>query len=320
MRWLGAAATALLLLFSAPHAWPAKVKPRTAPDRFATQELVLQWIDGYRLDPEPAHLPEAVRAMARLGLLRDSDASGLYVGFMAGVLGDNQQKAEKLVTGMFPMLPEDQGAIVKAIAYSGLPDWKGLLGKFVERMPARKVLIDRFLTGKEKVLERLPLETGPAPVDTLWGFYFATGSFQPVHRIIAALHWAREKSDVNRLTVGSVAKWTLATNASRDKGLLDMLRLELRQRHPRATLVELKEIVEAAESFETGKIRKDAVAAIEELKRKGPQANPAWTWASVAIAVGCVAASATGVGATVGVPCVLGGALTSAGAKLWGTP
>jgi hypothetical protein len=318
MRWLAPWLVALLIVPLADAAGaPAKRPPSS---QFASQELILQWIDGYRLEPEPARLPEAVQAMSRLGLLRDTDSAGMYVGFMAGVLGENPRRAEKLITGMFPMVPEDQGSLIRAIAYSGLPGWQGLLSKFVERMPARGVLIDRFLSGKEKLLDKLPLETGPAPVDTLWGYYFATGSFAPVKRIVAALDWAKETKDVNKLTVGSVAKWTLATNASRDKGLLDMLRSELRQRHTDQVRAALKEVVEAAESYETGKIRKDAVAAIEELKRRGPQGNPMWTWTSMAIAVGCVAATATGVGATIGVPCVVGGALSSAAGKLWGTP
>jgi hypothetical protein len=318
MRWFAAALSALLLLPpSDAMAAAAKKRPQATP--FASQEQILQWIDGYRLEPEPARLPQAVQDMSRLGLLRDSDSAGMYIGFMAGVLGSNPKSAEKLVTGMFPMPPEDQGALIKAIAYSGLPDWQALLTRFVERMPARRVLIERYLTGKEKLLDKLPLETGPAPVDTLWGYYFATGSFVPVLRIVAALQWAKEKKDVNKLTAGGVAKWTLATNAARDKGLLDMLRGELGRRHSDEVRAELKEVIEAAETYETGKIRKEAVAAIEELKRRGPQPDSRWTWASVAIAVGCVAATATGVGATVGVPCVVGGALTSAGAKLWGT-
>ena len=108
--------------------------PARGDGPFATHEQILQWINDYRLEPEPKKLPEALKAMSRLGLLRDQDTTGVYVGFAAGVLGSNPNMAEKLVTRMFPMPPEDQAVIVKAIAYSGLPDWKRLLGKFVERM------------------------------------------------------------------------------------------------------------------------------------------------------------------------------------------
>ena len=184
MRYFGAGLLALFLMLLAG---PSSAAKQQLNDPFGTQEQILQWINDYRLEPQPNRLPAAVKAMARLGLFRDQDTAGMFVGFMAGVLGSNPKSAEKLVTGMFPMPPEDQAAIIKAIAYSGLPNWQQLMGKFVERMPARKTLIDSYLNGKAPVLHNLPLESGPAPVDTLWGFYFATGSFEPVYRIVGAL-------------------------------------------------------------------------------------------------------------------------------------
>jgi hypothetical protein len=321
----GAIVAALLLLpgHAAAAAKPAAVaQSATAAknDRFASHERILQWIDGYRSEPDPERVPEAVQAMSRLGLLKDLDTAGVFIGFVAGVLGDNQLKAESLVARMFPMPPEDQAIIIKAIAYSGLPDWKELLGKFVERMPARKVLIDQYLHGKAKVLKDLPLDSGPAPIDTLWGYYFATESFEPVLRIMTALPWSEDKSDVNKLTIGSMAKWTLASNAARDKGLLDLCRAELKHQ-PKKVAGPLKDVAEAAEAYETGRIRKEALAAIEELKRRGPSKSTAWAWAaqagSTAIAVGCVVASATG-HVELGLPCIITGALSSAATKLLG--
>ena len=330
MRFVHAGLLGLLLTFVLVPTVSAQMtslaSPQGDPRRpFGTHEQILKWIDGYRLEPQPKHLPQAVKSMSQLGLFRDSDASGIYVGFMAGVIESNPKDAKKLVTGMFPMPPEDQSAIIKAIAYSGRPDWKDLMGQFVERMPARKTLIDSYLHGKAKLLHDLPLESGPAAVDTLWGYYFATGSHEPVRRIVTALRWSSDKADVNKLTVGSISKWTLANNASRDKGLLDLLRDEQRlSSHDKHVRAELKEIVEAAETFETGKIRKEALAAIEELKRKGPQPNNAWStaayWGSTAIAVGCVVASAAGQVA-IGLPCIITGALSSAAVKLFnGSP
>lgn len=285
---------------------------REAKLRFTSQQQLLEWIDRYREDPEPERLPHAVHAMRDLGLLRDPDAAGVYAGFVAGVLSDNQLRAEALVGRMFPMPPEDQGLVIRAVAWSGLPEWKGLLRKLVERMPARRVLIDRYLSDKEKSLYAVPLESGPAAIDTLWGFYFATGSIVPVQRIMIALPWsARTEKDVEKLTIGSMAKWTLANNAQRDKGLLDLLRVEVGHQ-PKEIAGPLREVVEAAQAFETHKIRKDALAAIESLKRNGPPRTTSWkTWAArageTAIAVGCIAAGALGQ-VQLGLPCIVTGA------------
>lgn len=285
---------------------------------FKSQQDVLRWISGYKAHPEPKRLPEAVQAMSRLGVFRDLEQAGIYIGFMAGVLGNNSAMAEKLVAAMFPIPPEDQVAVIRAIAYSGIPEWKGLLGKFVERMPARKVLIQHHLFGAAPTLETLPLKDSPAALDTLWGFYFATGSPAPLRRILTVLPWARDGNDVEKLTLGSMAKWTLATNAQKDKELLDILKFEL-NRQPKDILRELREVIAAAETFETAKLRKDAVAAIEELRRKGPQSvRSASYWGQAgqtALALGCVVAGVMG-HAEVGIPCIITGAVSSAALKL----
>ncbi len=280
---------------------------------FASGERVLQWISAYREDPQPKRLPAFVKAVAKLGLLNDDERSGIYFGFVAGVLADNQLQAVELAEQMFPLRPEHQIIVIRAIAYSGLPDWKAMLGQLAERMPARKVLISKFLFGDGKPLEELSYDQGPQVLDAWWGFYFATGSYYPAQRIIAALKWAGEEDDLERLTVGSMAKWTLATNASRDKYLLDYLRLE--QAHqPKDIARHLRDVVVAAENFEVAKLRRKTLATIDKLKKNGPAKWGKWAWwgraGQLALAAGCVAASALGQ-VEFGIPCVIGGAASS---------
>lgn len=285
---------------------------------FERSEQLLKWINEYRQAPAPDRLPEAVRAMGNLGLLRELENAGVYIGFTAGVLGTNPDKAELLVSRMFPMPPEDQVVIIRAIAYSGLPDWKVLLEKFVERMPARMVLLRKYLYGDGKTLTEMPVADGGAYViDALWGYYFATGYREPITRIVSSLALANDKNDVEKVTIGSMAKWTLATNASREKELLDILVNEMNTQ-PSEVRKPLREVIEAAETFETGKIKKDAMAAIEELKTKGSQKSRDFAWwgqvGQTALALGCVGAAAGGMVA-LGIPCVVGGAVSSAALK-----
>lgn len=304
----------LLTAIGAEAARP-KAAPKAQP--FTSAEHILRFIDGYRARPEPERLPEVVKAASSLGLFRDMEGAGVHVGFMAGVIAANPDKAEKLITAMFPIPPEDQVAIIRAIAYSGLPDWKALLGKFVERMPARSVLIERHLADKLPTLQNAPMEKGPVVLDANWGFYFATSSPEPVDRIIATLAWAKEENDIEKLTVAGMAKWTLANNASRDT---DLLRHMKEQAAIRGKLVAttLKDIIEAVETSETARIRKEAVAGIDELRAKGPAKNRNLSWWAQAgttlIAAGCIVAGATG-HVEFGIPCVIGGPLSTAAAK-----
>ncbi len=312
-KWIATLFAFVALLIAPVEA--SKGKPK-APV-FDSPEAIQRWINGYRAMPEPKRLAAAVQAMVRLGVLRETDSAGLYFGFVAGVIAANPEAADKLVASLFPLPPEDQIVVVRAIAWSGLPDWKDRLGRFVERMPARRVLIERHLFDKLPALIDVPLDENTAGIDALWGFYYATGSAVPVRRLIGALAWSMEANNVDKLTAGSMAKLTLAINASRDTDLLFILKREALTQ-TKATARPLAEVIEAAETYETGRIRKQALAAIDTLKQKGPaSARNMSFWGQVgttALAVGCVAASALGQ-VQVGIPCVVGGAASSAALK-----
>lgn len=314
---------ALLFALGIASVTAAAPKRKAPAEAFPSAGKLMEWINNYRNAPEPDKLPAAVHAMHRLGLLKDVEGAGVFIGFVAGVLGANPEKAETLVAGMFPMPPEEQPIIIKGIAYSGLPEWKALLTKFVERMPARSVMIREYLYGNGKTLYELPLEEGMGPIDTLWGVYFATGSSKPVLHLITALAWAEEKENLDKLTAAGMAKWTLASNAVRDYTLLTLYRTE-QAKQKDLIAKHLGEAIRAAELFETQKLRKEALAAIEDLKRKGPvKKGTWWNWAArnapMAVGLGCVAASALGQ-VEFGVPCIVGGALSSVGAKYFGEP
>lgn len=314
--------TALLLAVwcvmpAAAVAKPAKEAPLPP---LAKNEDLLHWINGYRLKPEPKRLPAAIKAMSKFGVTKDMDQAGIYIGFTAGVIGSNPETAEKLIADCFPLSPEDQVLLIKAIAYSGLPDWKALLTSFVERMPARKVLIDKYLFANKPVLADLPMGDDSSAIDINWGYYFATGAEAPVRRIVTALAWSLDKNEVEKLTIGAMAKWTLAQNAARDQDLLQMLKAIAPEEKP-AVRQPLNEVIEAAETLELAKIRKQAMASIDELRAKGPEKVRNYNWwgqaGQTVLALGCVAAGALGQ-VQFGIPCVVGGAASTAALKYLG--
>jgi hypothetical protein len=316
-------------------------------DESSTREDVLKWIDGYRKRPDPAALAVAMKVLSRRGVLQDPDTAGVYVGFLAGVIGAHPAAAEGIVGSVLPVLAEeDQWIMVRAIAYSGLPEWKAVLTTFAARMPSRAVMIDKYLDGTLAPLDRVPLEaeqpalmermksyfgsnspkrfaltfdTSPELLDTLWGSYFATGDYRPVARIIAVLPWSKEKDSVAKLTVGGMAKYTLVSNATRSRDLLAMLKRASRHQ-PESVAPILGEVIDAAETLEGARVRKEALAAIEELKTKGPgYRREVSLWGKVgegALAIGCIAAAASGQ-VEFGLPCVIGGATSSAALSAW---
>ena len=108
-------------------------------------------------------------------------------------------------------------------------------------------------------------------------------------------------------------------NAARDARLLAMLK-RVEKYQPKDVKQPLDQVIEAAEIVDTARIRTEALAAIENLKRNGPDSkrNVAW-WGQVgegAIAAGCLGAAVAGA-VVAGLPCVVGGAVSSAAMKMW---
>jgi hypothetical protein len=116
-----------------------------------------------------------------------------------------------------------------------------------------------------------------------------------------------------------MAKDTLASNAARDTALLSMLK-RASKNQPKNVTVVLDEVIDAAETMEITRLRKNALAALEELKRKGPgYKREISNWGQVgqgALALGCIAAAVTG-HVELGLPCVVGGAASSAALSVW---
>ena len=105
--------------------------------------------------------------------------------------------------------------------------------------------------------------------------------------------------------------------------LLSMVKV-MSEKQPEDIAPVLKEVVRAAETADTAYLPKDALAALESLKQRGPDSwrNMA-VWGQVgegAIALGCLGAAVSGVATAVGIPCVVGGALASAGLKMIAQP
>jgi hypothetical protein len=329
-------------------AFAAPVAAATRLGDYSSREDVLSWIDGYRQKPDLAAVPVAIKVLSERGALREPESAGVYVGFLAGIIGSHPEEAERLIAKILAPLPaEDHWILVRAIAYSGLPHWKALLRDFAERMPTRRVMIEKYLAGKLPALDEVPFEahkpglfekvhgyfggskpqrsevtfdSSPDLLDTLWGYYFATGAYVPVSRIIAMLPWSKDRDSVEKLTVGSMAKYTLVSNAVRSNALLAMLKRASRHQPNKEVVPILNEVIEAAETLETARIRKQALAAIDELKLKGPgYRRDVSFWGKVGagtLALGCIAAAVAGQ-VEFGLPCVIGGAASSAALQTW---
>src|SRR5246127_3905225 len=152
MRNVALAAALLVLIAPAASAVTTEIDPR------ASLGVVQQWIYNYRAKPDYGHVPAAVRVLFHSQTFKETENAGIYLGFIAGAIGSNPAKAEQLVNSFFPVPPEDEWVIIRAIAYSGLADWRNLLRRVAPKMPARRVMIEAYLSNKLPTLLEIPLE------------------------------------------------------------------------------------------------------------------------------------------------------------------
>jgi len=345
MRNIALAVAMLVLVVPARAAVTPEIDPR------ASLGVVQQWIYNYRAKPDYAHVPAAMRVLFHSQTFKEPENAGIYLGFIAGAIASNPAKAEQLVNSFFPVPPEDEWVIDRAIAYSGLPDWRNLLRRVATKMPARRPMIDAYLSGTMPTLFEIPLEEKKPGMmdklrgafskpftkeqkklnttltyagnqdllDTLWGYYFATGSHLPILRIMQMLPWSKSRDTIDKLTVGSMARYTLASYAVRDANLREFLHTEL-PNQPEPIKVPLEEAIHAADTVQLGAVRKDALAAVDELKTKGSDSRQNLDfWGQIgvgAVALGCVSAAALGQ-VEVGIPCVIGGSASKGLLSFW---
>ena len=148
------------------------------------------------------------------------------------------------------------------------------------------------------------LKPSPELLDTFWGYYYATGDTAALQNIISLLPWSTDRDDVQRLTLGGMAKYTLAENASRDTVLLATIKT-VRDSEPKDVQPVLDQVIEAADNVDVSHVRSEMLASLDELKRKGSATKRNVTfWGQVgegAIAAGCIGLAVASVGAA-GIP------------------
>ena len=200
---------------------------------------------------------------------------------------------------MLPVSAADEWVIVRGIAYSGLPGWKELLRKYSDRLPTRQIMIAEYLAGRSPTLGALTITQSPThlaaraqafaidwpgskkdekpPVlepsqivlDTLWGYYLASGSYGPLLRMVELLPWSKDRDDAERLTIGSMAKYTpRGERAARPRPARQA------QDHPQCEVAAERDRRSARRDDQGRRDRRDQRAAQERAQRDRATARP----------------------------------------------
>jgi hypothetical protein len=96
----------------------------------------------------------------------------VYLGFLAGILGREGNRADRMLVQLTALPEEDQWIVVKALAFSGLPDWQDLMRRLQKHLPGRTGLTTAYLDGSLPPLENIALEEArPSKWDDVRGWF-----------------------------------------------------------------------------------------------------------------------------------------------------
>ena len=236
---------------TAPAAGPADPADPADPLR-AAGDFVL----NYASDPRPDRVPGVVDTLQKAGWLsRDGGEVGPTAGFLRRVFADNGPNLAAWADAWQGYPPVDRRALVTML-------WAADTDAARAQMNAvagddLRGFADGLAGSKPAPLTAVPFDS-PLVLDALWGAWFASGDAKYPLRIAGALPLldefdpsdaARRPSEeqLRRFAVGDAARWSLTSNAARDKRLRDALR-EGVDKAPPEVRGKLARVVAAAEA------------------------------------------------------------------------
>jgi hypothetical protein len=163
-----------------------------------TPEELGRFINKYYMEPRPERIPDAMVMLTSSGVLQIAEAVGMITGFFTEIFLTNPSRLPE-----WQLVIDEQPGFAKSVLDSAL-SWSKAGG--VLQLPGRPRQITEFY----------------------WGAFFASGNPVYVKKLIELAAFAAERNDLTLWTIGSMAKYSLATNSRQDAVLHSILETEKR--------------------------------------------------------------------------------------------
>lgn len=154
------------------------------------------WMATYYQNPLPNELSSEFRRMLDGGELEKVDFHPLLVGFLSQVMAQNPDRVRPWLIEFENLEPRKRSILLVAAWFSNTE-------------PAKQYFRDRSL---DEYLETRPQDIlklevrAPETLDLLWGMFLATGSKEPVRRVVSALELAKYDGALERYKTMSQTK------------------------------------------------------------------------------------------------------------------
>lgn len=242
----------LLSLFFVPL---ILISPLSAQEAGAEGDEEKDWLEFYYENPTPDRFIPQMKDWAADGTLDNDNAKPALIAFISQLIRQNREKLADWYSGLTGLDPGQMQIMHTAMLFSRTEEADAILTEqFGEAYEEQKA-------ETKKILE-MPLDKRDT-VDMLWGFYYATGSPEPIRRLIFCFRFkdAPDKPDGVDVPEGFVPLYKQLPDFAHNSLLANG------ERHPRLVEI-LKVLLEKDESFL--EMEKEGVRAVLEELGKLP--------------------------------------------------
>lgn len=228
--------------------------PLSAQEPGDEEDAERDWLEFYYESPTPDRFIPQMKDWAEDGTLDNDHAKPALIAFISQLIRQNREKLPDWYSGLAGLDPKQKQVMHTAMLFSRTEEADAILteefGQVYEDQKAET----------KKILE-MPLDQRDT-VDMLWGFYYATGSPEPIRRLILCFRFedAPDKPDGVDVPEGyaplykelpEFAHNSLVANGERHPRLVEILKvllekdesfLEMEKAGVRAVLEELGQL------------------------------------------------------------------------------
>ena len=202
----------------------AGAKERATPDQLE------QWMAYYYLDPQPKEVASALEAVTAKGFFENDNVQAPFSGFFTEIFRANPDKVSGWVKP-YVGIP-NRHILYSALWMANSKESRVALEQMAQgTAPEEAKKLRALASSPPPTVESMRIDS-PASLDYMWGCFSASGSNQPVLRVINEMKLVHVKGDVGAMLIGGAAQWSVSANARQHERVLKIVKAKAETADP----------------------------------------------------------------------------------------
>lgn len=176
------------------------------------------WLETYYLNPQPAELGRAVRALSREGYFEKPGRTAIGIGFLSTVFAQNPERVDGWLAELSGLPLAHHRLVAAALWQAGNPIGTQMLRSLGETSEVGYE-VQRLADKQATAVVDTPV-LSPSSMNLQWGAFLATGNERHVVNILDGI-------GSDHPSLSSAARYALAQNAAAHPRVMEICRAQL---------------------------------------------------------------------------------------------